>query len=100
MGTPAKSQTKTQKTWKFPAPKKEIREALEKAFEGRMERVTWKSTDRAIYGRDLWPRELLSLRRAPRVPVGPARASARSVKALAKRRDHLRRIGKPAAQEA
>ncbi|MCB0220817.1 MAG: FAD-binding oxidoreductase, partial [Chrysiogenetes bacterium] len=71
MGTPAKSQTKTQKTWKFPAPKKEIREALEKAFEGRMERVTWKSTDRAIYGRDLWPRELLSLRRGER-PAGPA----------------------------
>ena len=62
---------KTQKTWKFPAPKKEIREALTQAFEGRMERVSWKSTDRAIYGRDLWPRELLSLRRGER-PAGPA----------------------------
>lgn len=36
-----------------------------------MERVTWKSADRAIYGRDLWPRELLTLRQGRR-PKGPA----------------------------
>ncbi|MEW6776139.1 MAG: FAD-binding oxidoreductase [Bdellovibrionota bacterium] len=57
--------------WKFAAPPKALAAALAEKFSDRPERVSTKPVDRAIYGRDLWPRELLRLRQGI-PPEGPA----------------------------
>jgi len=57
--------------WKFDKVPPGLSKALAERFADRPGRVSFKDVDRAIYGRDFWPRELLRLR-AGETPDGPA----------------------------